>query len=139
MSTTTAIPVLPVGVPNVTTGAPTTKADQAIAVARDVPDLIQRAAAVDPTLAAKWTGEALIASRSPWGTLAGGIVTWIAGRYGFGWDAGTCSLIAGVGVLAAAYAMRMITEHPITGIFRKATVAEAVQTATVAATKERAA
>jgi hypothetical protein len=127
MSTTTA--PTPIGIPNTTTGAPTTRTDQAIEAAKNLPDLISRASAVDPDLAAKFTGSALIASRSPWGTLAGGIVTWAVARWGLGWDQSTCDLVAGAGVLVASYLMRYVTEHPITGIFRKATVAEAMNAA----------
>lgn len=133
MSTTiTAVPVLPIGAPNVTTGAPTTPADQVVAVAKDLPDLISKASTFDPALAAKFTGQSLAASRTPWGTLAGGIVGWLVAREGLGWDQATCDFVAGACVFLASYAMRYITANPITGIFRKATVAEAVATASPA-------
>jgi len=61
-------------------------------------------------------GKALIASRSPWGTLAGGVIGWIVARYGLDLDTDTSSMIAGLAVLAAAYAMRYITNQPITGV-----------------------
>lgn len=121
---TVPIPIIPVGQPNITTGAPTTGADQAVAMARDLPDLIAKASTFDPALAAKFTGQALIASKSPWGSLAGGVVAWAVTHWGLGWDQSTCDLVAGAGVLVGAYAMRYVTDHPITGLFRKATVAE---------------
>lgn len=129
MSTTTSTLIPPIGQPNITTGAPTTPADQAVGIARDVPDLIQKASMVAPDLASKWTGQSLIASRSPWGTLAGGVVGWLVTKYGLGWDQSTCDLVAGGCVLVASYAMRYVTENPITGWFRKATVGEAMATA----------
>lgn len=128
MSATTSNPpaVPPVGVANVTTGAPTTKADQAIGLARDLPDLISKASTLDPELAAKFTGQALVMSRTPWGTLAGGLVGWLVTKYGLGWDQATCDLVAGGCVLMASFGMRYITENPITGLFRKATPAEVI-------------
>jgi hypothetical protein len=63
------------------------------------------------------TGKALLASKSPWGTIAGGLVGWLAAHYGLGWDQTTCNLIAGGGVILASYAMRWLTTQPITGIF----------------------
>ncbi len=116
-----------IGSPNVTTGAPTTVTDQVIAQAKDLPDLIQKASTFDPALAAKFTGQALLASRSPWGTLAGGIVAWLVSHYSLGWDDATCSMVAGAGVLVGAYVMRWVTKHPITGILRAATPAETIE------------
>lgn len=127
MSATIQAQAPPLGAPN-SANAPTTPADQAVGFARDIPSLIKQAAVFDPDLAAKWTGKSLAASKSPWGSLAGGIVSWLVAHYGIGWDAATCDLVAGAGVLIASYAMRMITELPITGIFRAATPGEAVKT-----------
>jgi hypothetical protein len=62
------------------------------------------------------TGKALIASRTPWGTIAGGIVAWVVTRYGLNWDQSTCNLVTGLAVIAASYGMRYITSQPITGI-----------------------
>lgn len=123
---TISIPVQPLGTPN-SANAPTTPADQAVSLARDIPSLIKQAAVIDPDLAAKWTGKSLAASKSPWGSLAGGVVSWLVAHYGIGWDAATCDLVAGAGVLIASYVMRAITELPITGIFRAATTNEAVK------------
>ena len=118
--------VTPIGIPNSTTGAPTTATDQAIASARDLPDLISKASQFDPALAAKFTGKALLASKSPWGSLAVPVVAYLASRYGLGWSEDVCNLVAGVGVLVGAYAMRLLTELPITGLFRAATPQETI-------------
>ena len=101
-----------------TAPAPTVR-DQVIADAKSLPDLIAKAQANDPALAAQLTGKSLLASKSPIGTLAAGVVTWLAGRYGLGWDDMTCNLVAGAAVLIGGYAMRYVTSGPIAGIFSK--------------------
>lgn len=63
-----------------------------------------------------FTGKALIASRSPWGTFAGAGITWLVTHYGFGWDQAMSNLLAGAAVVVASYGMRYITKEPITGI-----------------------
>ncbi len=115
------------GEPKRSTGAPTTRADQVVAMSRDVPDLIQRASALDPELARKFTGQALAQSRTPWGNVAGYAVTWLASYYGLGWSPETCAILAGVAVMIFSYIMRYITENPITGFFHRATAAEAIK------------
>lgn len=90
--------------------------DDAIAAAQNLPTLVAGLKAADPALAQSLEGKALLASKSPWGTLAGGIVAWLAAHYGLGWDQATCDLVAGAGVLVAAYLMRKITAAPISGI-----------------------
>lgn len=92
--------------------------DQIIADAKSLPDLINTAKSVDPQLAASLTPKALLASKSPAGTLASGIVAWLVPRYGLGWDQATCDLVAGAAVLAGGYAMRYITTSPISGILK---------------------
>jgi len=77
--------------------------------------------APDPANEPAWdefAGKALIASRSPWGTIAGGIIAWLVARYGLDWDSDTCNLVAGAGVVLASYGMRYIASGPITGIFK---------------------
>lgn len=123
-STITRVPL--VGAPNATTGAPTTAADQAIGVSRDVPDLIIRATALDPDLAAKWTGAALIQSKTLWGSLGVLIVSAIVKRYSLGWDQNTVDIVVGGVDLVALAALRYISSVPITGFFRRATPAEAI-------------
>jgi hypothetical protein len=121
MSATQATPL---GAPN-SAGTPTTRTDQIIAAGRDLPNFLARAEQLDPPTADKWTGKALIASKSPWGTFAGAGVTWLVTKYGLGWDQTACDLVAGGAVLIFAYAMRLVTELPITGLFTKATAAQA--------------
>jgi len=64
-------------------------------------------------------GKALIASKSPWGTLAGGVIGWIVARYGLDWDTETSGIVAGLAVLGAAYVMRYFTKEPITGVLEE--------------------
>jgi hypothetical protein len=120
MSATTSTPPA-IGAPN-SAGTPTTIKDQLIGGAKDLPDLIAKAKTFDPDLAASLTGKALIASKSPWGSLLGGIVTWLAAKEGLGWDETTCNLVAGAGVLVGAYLMRWITKGSITGIVSPAPI-----------------
>lgn len=129
---------IPLGAPN-SANAPATRSDQVVSVARDIPDLIAKAEAFDPALAAKFTGQALVWSRTPWGTIAGGAVSWFAAHYGLAcgtvvtsgcWSPETQNLLgglaAGFGCWVGAYIMRSISDGPITGWFRKATVDEAI-------------
>lgn len=98
-----------------------TVTDQVIADAKDLPSLVDGLKAVDPALAEQFTGKALLASKSPWGTLLAGAVTWLAGRYGLGWPPEVCALLGGAGVLAGAFVMRAVTKSPISGLFTKGT------------------
>ena len=93
-----------------------TKTDEAVAYAREVPELIENLKAVNPAFAEQITGKALIASKSPWGTLLAGIIAWGAGRYGLGWPPEVCTMLAGLGVLVGAYLMRFVSGTRITGI-----------------------
>lgn len=127
-----AVEVKPLGAPN-SANAPTTKADQAVSLARDIPSLIKQAAIVDPDLAAKWTGKSLVASKTIWGTLATMIVSWAVTKYGLGWSPEVCAEVSGVAVMVATAFLRLVTELPITGIFRSATTNEAVAIAAPAA------
>ncbi|HXT81395.1 MAG TPA: hypothetical protein VN702_17655 [Acetobacteraceae bacterium] len=114
MSSTTTIPVNEAEKASAPVNA-------AITAARDMPSLIANLKTVDPALAAPLEGKALLASKTPWGTLAVAVVSWAASRYGFGWDDQTCALIAGLGIVGGSYLMRALTSSPITGWFKKAT------------------
>jgi hypothetical protein len=118
--------VPPIGAPNITTGVPTTHADQAVGLARDVPDLIAKASTLDPSLAEKWTGKALIASKTFWGSIGVLVVSAIVKRYSLGWDQDTVDLIVGSLDLVAFAGLRYISTTPITGWFRAATPAETI-------------
>ena len=98
-----------------TSPAPTVR-DQVIADAKSLPDLIAKAQTVDPALAEQLTAKSLAASKTPWGTLASGIIGWLVAHYGLGWDSATCDLVAGGAVLLGSYAMRYVTKSPIGGI-----------------------
>lgn len=93
--------------------------NDAIATARNLPDLIAKARVLDPGLATVLSGEALIASKTPWGVLLTAGVSYAAAKYGLGWDQTTDELVAGLGVLAGAYLMRYISPGRITGLLAK--------------------
>ncbi len=94
----------------------TTAVNGAVAGARSLPGLITNLQSIDPTLATQLTAKPLLASKSPWGTLAAGAVGWLSARYGLGLDDTTTALIAGLCVLAGSYAMRAITKQPTSGL-----------------------
>lgn len=93
-----------------------------IAAAKDLPDLISKAQTVDPSLATALTGKALIASKTPWGTLLAAAIAYLAGKYALGWSESFCELLAGAGVLVGSYLMRFYSPGRITGFFTKAPV-----------------
>lgn len=99
--------------PIVTTAA----VDNAVASARSLPDLVNKVAIIDPSLADALSSKALIASKTPWGTLAGGIIMWGAAKFALGWSPEFCTLVGGAGVLIASYAMRTISSSRIGGVF----------------------
>lgn len=88
----------------------------AVARAQSLPGLVAELRQIDPALAGQLTGKTLLASRSPWGTLAAGLVGYVSARYGLGFDETTTGLVAGASVLVGSYAMRLLTRQPITGI-----------------------
>ena len=85
----------------------------AIARARTLPELI---ASLPPSLAAQLETKPLLLSKSPPGVLIASVIAWVSTRYGIGWDDTTCSLITGVVLLLAGYALRAITRQPVAGI-----------------------
>jgi hypothetical protein len=95
--------------------------DNAIADAKDLPSLVDGLRTADPNLAAAITGKSLVASRTPGAILLTSGVTYLAGRYGLGWDADFCALVASGVLLAASYVMRAISSARITSILPKAT------------------
>jgi CHASE2 domain-containing sensor protein len=98
---------------------------------RNVPTLIAAAKNVDPALAAAIEGKALIQAKSPWGTVAVALVSWLAAKYGFGWGEDTNVLVAGLGVLVGSYVMRYVTVAQITGLFTRTPPAQLVPAAPV--------
>jgi hypothetical protein len=95
----------------------TAAVNEAIAAANSLPNLIANLHALNPELADQLESKPLLASRSPWGTLAAGVIAWASTRYGFGFDETTCSLVSGIAVLIGSYSMRAITKKPVAGIF----------------------
>ena len=104
----------------------------AIRTAAALPSLLVTATATDPAPVASVTGKALIASRTPWGTILLPVVVYVAGRYGFGWSTDIDTLVAGAAVLVGSYAMRAITSLPISGLFHKKPVVAVVPVAVAA-------
>lgn len=109
--------------------------DKLVAVSQSVPDLIAKAKAVDPALAAQLTAKPLAASKTPWGTVAASGISWALAKYGLSCSAGAVAtncwtpddinLAAGiaamVGAFVGSYVMRYISSSPIAGIFSKGT------------------
>ena len=96
--------------------APAPEVNNAVAFANSLPDLIGKLDDIQPGLAAQLESKPLLASRSPWGTLAVTAVAWAVAKYGLGWDEATQQIVAGVAILVGSYAMRLITKQPIAGI-----------------------
>lgn len=97
---------------------PQTAADRAVAAAQSVPDLVNKLQAADPALAQQLEGKALLASKTPWGTLACAGVAYAAAKWGLHWDETTVDLVAGGGLVVGAYLMRAVTASPIAGFIR---------------------
>lgn len=109
--------------------------NKAVAAAQDVPTLVAEFAAVDPAVAQQIEGKALLASKTPWGTLAVALVAWGAAKYGLGWDTNTDALVGGAGLVLGSYVMRAITNSPISGMFSKTPIAATGLPAPIVAAK----
>lgn len=90
----------------------------AIAQARNLPADLARLERINPALAEQLESKPLLASRTPWGTLAAAAVGWASARFGLGLDAHATDLVAGAALVGGSYAMRAITSRPIAGILR---------------------
>lgn len=99
--------------------ASTVAVNDAVAAAKDLPDLIAKAKVVDPDLAAAITGKALIASKTPWGTLLTTGAAYLSAKYGLGWDESTDELVALGGLVIGSYLMRYVSPARITSLFKK--------------------
>jgi hypothetical protein len=102
--------------------------NKAISVAKNLPDLIARAQAVDPSLAAALTGKALIASKTPWGNLLATAIAYIVAKYGLGWSESFDELIAGAALVGMSYIMRLVSPARVTGLFKSAPVTSTTTT-----------
>jgi hypothetical protein len=135
MTATTIPPDSPAPFSSVTAAKTTPAVNAAITAAKDLPDLVNRLQVVDPALASQLEGTALIASKTPLGTVIGLGVGWAVAHYGMActaatvaaagcWSQNTIDIVSGVGAVVgtaiAAYAMRLFTISPIAGLFSKA-------------------
>ena len=83
--------------------APLTPRDRLLADAKSVPSLLAQAQAFDRPLYGFLTGSQ---AKNVWYGPAVSVVAWGAAHFGLGWDADTCSAIAGVllvGITAAVH------------------------------------
>lgn len=87
----------------------------AIDEARTLPDLIAK---LPPGLATQLLSKPLLFAKSPPGVFLATGVTWVSARYGLGWSADTCAIVAGVACYGAGLALRALTCQPIAGIVR---------------------
>lgn len=96
--------------------------NNAVKAAQDLPDLVAKLKAIDPSLAAQLTGKALAASRSPWGVFLALLISWIGAKYGFHLekvmistdpDVSLAQIIDAGCVILGSYVMRYVTTSPI--------------------------
>ena len=124
------------------TAPPISVRDQVIADAKSLPDLIAKAQSIDPGLAAQLTAKSLVASKTPYGTIAFTAVAWLAAHYGLAcpvtvtqsvtsgtitliqgcWTPDTINMLSGLAAMAGAFigsaVMRYVTKSPIGGILK---------------------
>lgn len=74
--------------------------DQLIADAKDVPSLLTAAQTADPEMYAVLTGGGMWRKYVKIGAAG---VAWVATKFGLGWDADTCTAIAGFLLVVGAY------------------------------------
>ncbi|MDB5405410.1 MAG: hypothetical protein JWL84_322 [Rhodospirillales bacterium] len=96
----------------------TVAVDDAVAAAKSLPDLVNKVSVADPSLALALQSKALIASKTPWGTLLATGAAYLSAKYGLGWSESFCELIALGGMLVGSYAMRAISPGRISGLFK---------------------
>lgn len=112
---------------------------------RNFRDFLEKATALAPDVAKQFTGKALVASKTPWGTIVGTAVGLLAAKYGLTcgpvaaatatcWTPETVTLVSGLLVLGctliSSFVMRYISPLPVTGILTAATPAQAAATIT---------
>lgn len=84
--------------------------DQVVAGAKNTPELIEAAKVADPQLFAALQG---MPAWHLYGPPVTAIVAWLAGRYGLGWDPGTCSGVALFLVTAATGFVHWLKPTPV--------------------------
>ena len=95
---------------------------QIISLAQGVPSLVVMAESSDTPLADFLKGKGMAQSRTAWVVIITPLVSYLAAKYGIGWDSGTCGVISTVLVTLTALAMRTVTSAPITGFLKPAPV-----------------
>lgn len=90
--------------------------NDAVATANDLPALVAKLNAVDPTLATQITGKAAIYSKTPWGVAACMVLSWLVSHYGFALDADTIALIVGLAGFGGSMIMRWFANAPLTSV-----------------------
>lgn len=125
MSTTTTPPAPP----------STPAENRAVLAAKDIPTLVAGLQAAGSPLADNLIPKALLASKTPWGTIIGTGIGWAVTHYGMActatqttacWSQNTIDVVTGAGVLLGtvlgSYVMRYISKSPIGGIVSAAPV-----------------
>lgn len=116
------MPPMPAATTPVTAAATTPAVNAAVAAAKDLPGLVAALQTASPQLAQQIEGKPLALSKSMYGNILLPVVTYLAGRYGLGWDESTCALVTGFVLAACAVGFRLITTSPISGLLTKGTV-----------------
>ena len=96
--------------------------DRIVESSRSLPELIEKARALDPPMAEALTGKALAQSRTVWGVLAALALAETVRRLDLGWGPDLIALISGLIVMGATIALRWISAGPITGWFSRKSI-----------------
>jgi ABC-type methionine transport system permease subunit len=108
--------------------------NDAVATAKNLPDLVTKVQRVDPAIAQAIEGKSLISSKTPIGIFLATGLGYLSVRYGFGWSDHDCELFSAVILLVSSYAMRYISAARITGIFAPKPITSTATSPGVAAT-----
>jgi hypothetical protein len=92
--------------------------NNAVSAAKNLPDLIAKAQEVDPSLAAALQGKALALTTGPVINAVVAVVTYAAGKFGLGWDEGTCAIVAWGAIVVSMYVMKWVNPERVTGLFK---------------------
>ena len=85
--------------------------NDAIAAAKDLPTLYANLQAADPALAAQLVGGATSATTTPLGSVLVSGIVWASARYGLGWDAHFCEVLAMAGMAIGGYAAHWLASR----------------------------
>lgn len=109
-------------IPPVTAAAKAASRDMVLSVGKGTQDTIRIAEAADPDLAAFLNGQAFLTSRSIYGPIISGLITWLVAYFGFQWDAATVNAVTGLVSVAFGMLFRVLAKAPITGVLSPAPV-----------------